>query len=286
MFKNNTDFLSQIQQALIEKRASFQTSPQWIEAPWEGRTKTAPQYLLDLMAELSSVVAKGYGIFANPLKSSSSDDSYLTIVGIVGDCWKLDSKLREFWERFETEASGPAFWPTLSTKLTNVLSNSEHDNIFPMAYQFPNPRTAQTCMLFWTMSSILWSGMVFIYKIFALQAAMASATPGGSEGGSTPGSSTDFLSRFPLLEHRTDVVTLAKNVCQSLEYHLRADLGGIGPMATIFPLKVAIEALNDNPDCGRELSWARAAMKRISSNDLRLMKHLNSDIADHAYLPG
>jgi hypothetical protein len=91
---------------------------------------------------------------------------------------------------------------------------------------------------------------------------------------------------LPPLEHRTDVSSLAKNICQSVEYTFEDGLNGIGPTICVFPMKVAIETLHDAPDCARELEWAEAAMDRICGSGLRLIKNIGMPLTDHAFLPG
>ena len=82
-----------------------------------------------------------------------------------------------------------------------------------------------------------------------------------------------------------DVATLARNICQSIEFCLGDEFRGFGGRAAVFPLKVAIETLHDAPNCEQELRWAQAAMARISQSGVRIMKHFHVSMTDHAYLP-
>jgi hypothetical protein len=93
------------------------------------------------------------------------------------------------------------------------------------------------------------------------------------------------ITQLPPLGHRTDVTSMAKNICQAVEYCLGDEHRGLGARAAVFPLKVAIETLHD-AHCDRELLWAQAAMARADQTGIRIMKHLPDPMTDHAFLPG
>jgi hypothetical protein len=82
-----------------------------------------------------------------------------------------------------------------------------------------------------------------------------------------------------------DVATLARNICQSIEFCLGDEFRGFGGRAAVFPLKVAIETLHDAPNCEQELRWAQAAMGRISQSSVQIMNHFPILMTDHACLP-
>jgi hypothetical protein len=206
----------------------------------------------------------------------------VTLLGLVDRCWKADLQLQNFYQTLEKETLGPVYWPELSTNIEGIDSE-EVEKVFPVAFKYLDIRTAHMCIFFWATSAILWSGMAYAYKLlFGIQAATSiriEALPG------------EFKAPFniaqpPPLGHRTDVVTLARNICQSIEFCLADELRGVGARAAVFPLKVAIEALHDAPGCERELCWAEAAMARISQSGVQIMKHIPVPLTDHSYLPG
>jgi hypothetical protein len=107
-------------------------------------------------------------------------------------------------------------------------------------------RTAHVCILFWATSAILWSWMTYTYKLLlGLQA--ASSLRADTLRDETLGQFN--IAQPPALGHRTDVATLARNICQSIEFCLGDEFRGLGPRAALFPLNVAIETLHDAPNC-------------------------------------
>jgi hypothetical protein len=124
---------------------------------------------------------------------------------------------------------------------------------------------------------ILWSGMAYTYHLLH---GLTAATSGIEKD-----DGQFEFTQLPPLEHRKDVASMARNICQAVEYCLGPEHQGLGARAITFPLKVAIETLHD-AHCERELRWAEAAMSRLGQTGVRIMKHLPVLMTDHAFLPG
>ena len=244
------------------------------------------------MAEMTDVVATGYQMF-DPALANPSDPTalFFTVMNLVQRCWKCDAQLVAFFKRLQTNTEGPLFWHELSKGFNESILTSELGCVFPVCYRFPDMRKAQTCMVYWAASCILWSGLGFIYKVladFQIQSEpQSNSSPSSVASSPSPPLPISFhLSMLPPLEHRTNVASLAKNICQSVEYCFKDGSAGIGPTICVFPMKVAIETLHDAPDCARELEWATATVDKITGSGIRMLKHLGMPITDHAYLPG
>lgn len=93
------------------------------------------------------------------------------------------------------------------------------------------------------------------------------------------------ISQYPPLEHRTDIAAVCRNICQSVEYCCQDDHKSLGTTIAVFPLKVAIESLNEAEGCERELEWANTAMRKIAGL-VKIMDNLPGTMTEHAYLPG
>ena len=93
------------------------------------------------------------------------------------------------------------------------------------------------------------------------------------------------ITQLPPLEHRKDVASMARNICQAVEYCLDQEHRGVGARAITFPLKVAIETLHD-AHCERELLWAEIAMARVDQTGIRIIQHLGMPMTEHVFLPG
>lgn len=261
--------LMEIQLALTERRPTFLADPVWIDRPWANFDKTSFHKFLDILVALPNTIADGYRLL-EPLVLGKEVDHEAILLGIVEllkRCWKLDEEFKAFYTDLETTYLGPLYWPNLSGVSEPDVDDSTQGKIFPVSFHFPNFQMAHLCALYWTASCILWSGMRYSYTLLASFQIDPS------------------LFQLPLLEHRVDVASCARNICQSLEYFTREEHRVLGMTALVFPLKVAIETFNDAQGCERELAWALAAMTKIGDG-VQIMNHLGVKMTDHAYLPG
>ena len=267
-----------MQEAIAFRRSSFLASPEWINEPWKGYEKLDVHRLQDLMAEMSCVIETGYQRMATP--------TFEEVNNLISECWRLEGKLCAFFEGLEACAAGPLYWTTVSSGGNAPMNSDESRSIFPLVLHFRNVETAQICMVYWAITAILWSGMKYAYLIqSALAMSYFSSTTPATEEFNVEKLTQAISKSHPLpLEHRENPVSLAKQICQSLEYCWEYGTDAV-EKAAVFPLKVAIETLNDDPECSRELAWALAAMGRASAG-LRIMNHFGVPLTDHAFIPG
>ncbi|KUJ10456.1 uncharacterized protein LY89DRAFT_740167 [Mollisia scopiformis] len=296
----------EIQQAIVMKRDTFLASAEWREKPWKSRPKPITQQLLDVESEVAAGIAN---VYANP-PSESPEKFVMVLLETLEKSWVLDARLSAFHARFEAQADGPLYWSTLSKGFGNNSPKEQTQiSIFPVAFQFPNLTTAHTCMLYWALTSILWSGMAKIYELLTamqteaqlqgsttISSFMPIASPDSDHSGhASPDPASPALSaidldlslfaRLPPLEHRADLTQPAKNICQSLEYCMSSKQGTVAAAAAVFPLKVAIEALCES-GCMKEMEWAKDVFEMISGRGVELLKHLEHKLEKRAYLPG
>lgn len=262
----------------MEKRRTFLSGSDWIEAPFEGRPKAKLQQLLDIAAQLCTIIADGYQMLKGVIEGTKTLDPTVMLLGLLGlidRCWKIDVQLQNFYHILEEESVGPIYWPE--------LRESDEISVFPVIFKYPGIRTAHTVIFYWATSAILWSGMAYTYKmLLGVQVANTMRT------GTTPDTNlAQFdIAQLPPLGHRTDITALARNICQSIDFCLADDFGGVGARAAVFPLKVAIEAFHDAPGCEKEQAWAEATMGNIIQSGVRIMQHIPIQMTDRAYLPG
>ena len=264
------------------------------------------------MAELADVIGAGYRLFEDPTQALEPAKFVLAILDIIDRCWKMDAKLRRFFENLERETDGPIYWPNLSTSNDNSTDDPKLGKVFPVAFHFSNIRMAHMCMLYWADCSILWVGMGYLYKVLAgYLAAQGSQNlkklwssmgylykklagflgAKGSQNSEAERSDLNHatgldMTQLPPLGHREDTVCLARNICQCMEFMLQDSSGTMGPISSVFALKVAIETFNDSPGCDRELQWALDIMDQITGQGLRVLAHLPIKMTEHAFLPG
>jgi hypothetical protein len=284
-----------IQQAILERRLTYLSSPPWIHLPWKSHEKTQYDKFLDTMALLPQVIADGYSIVDTMQRAAETqtlDPStlFVKILELVDRCWKLDAKFRAFYVELEKENLGHLYWPELSAGIITIADESGLGKVFPVAFQFLNIQMTHICMLYWASSAILWTGMVFIYKLiagFQAQAALIQPPEDPDKPDNENGRPPIFsINQLPPLEHRVDVASLAKNICQSVEYSVQHEERAIWKTRAVAPLKVAIETFHDTPGCERELEWGLAAMESITGGGVRILGHLGGKLTDHGFLPG
>jgi hypothetical protein len=281
----------QTQQAFAERRHTFLARPEWLDLPFKDRSKSPFQRLLDLVVIVPNIIADGYQMLQGPLEGTVAVDPNAmlpSILGLIDRCWKVDSQLQKFYKNLEEDTLGPVYWPELSTEMDGIDSEIHTGKLFPVCFQFLDMRTAHTCLVYWASLAILWSGMGYTYQLLAGIAAANAMKNNEAASNETPNLDSGYfdITQLPPLGHRTDVATLARNICQSIEFCLADEHRGLGARAAVFPLKVAIETFHDAPGCEWELLWAQAAMARVNHSGIRIMKHLPAPLTDHAFLPG
>jgi hypothetical protein len=284
-----------IQQAITERRRTYLSSSQWTTLPWKSRDKDKFHEFLDIMTQLPNVIAEGYDLYTSlgSGQPASTDPIAMVtrVLEVIKHAWELDAKFRAFYVELERENPGQLYWPELSQGMITTADEVELGKVFPVAFRFLNIKYAHICMLYWASTAILWAGMVYMYNVIAgleaLQIQLQSSTETQStesEGGSPLGFGVAML---PPLEHRTDLSSPAKKICQTVEYSIVHEDQSPWSTRAVFPLKVCVEAFHDSPGCEREKSWSIAAMHNITEGGVRILGHLTPEqLSGHAFLPG
>jgi hypothetical protein len=203
------------------------------------------------------------------------------IISLIQRAWKLDTRLQAFYKRFEAQHPGPLYWARLSNGFNRSIQGEGGEAVFPVAFQFESMGAARTCTVYWATLAMHWSGMRFIYSLLGSLAPLPCL----------PTPDTLFpspITGLPPLGHRADPTTVAKNICQSVEYMVQQS-PEVGAMIAVFPLKVAIETLSDAKDigCERELEWAKGVLERISGSGVRILECLKGEeVEKHSFIPG
>ena len=279
----------QIFQAIKSRQPIYLADPDWTDLPWKNIPKTPFDQLLDRTATLANLYVQGFKI--EGLKSTSLLHAALEI---ATRCWKIEADLRHFYENLERANHGPLYWPKFSTD-DNPADDAEHGKVFPVAFHFPNLKMAFTCMMYWASLNLAWAVLAQVYQLLRTQPDHDSAADSQADGlchlcseedgihqncncgdESASNHATRFnINQLPPLEARIDVLSMARNICQSVEYCMQEEMKAMGPAATVIPLLAAIDVLASISHCSRELSWAKAAFARVNGRGFRLMNHLD-----------
>ena len=227
---------------------------------------------------MTTSLATGYALLSTPQGQENPLSLLPQVLALLSECWKLDTKLNAFYKRLARSTTRPVYWARLSNGFNQSIkaegvNGDDGAVVFPVAYQFENMEMARTCTVYWASLAILWSGMKYVYSLLKPVASYLPLL--------APGSS------LPPLEHRTDTASLAKNICQSVEY-IQFQSPASGPMLVVFPLKVAIETMADSvaagEGCEKELEWAKALIQRVASG-AKLLSNLDRPVERHAFIP-
>jgi hypothetical protein len=248
---------------------TYLAEPEWLEQAWNGSPKMVSDKLVDAFAEGVNIMAQ-----AEQLASLKGTELITSVLTIISRCWEVDAKMQEIYRELETSTLGPLYWPEFST-LDNPADDSELGKVFPVAFHFLNLRMAGTCILYWALCIILWSGLTSLYSIIAKagleNGSIATAT---SEDDSSDGLSPETfdIKQLPPLQHRADITELIWNICQSFEFCMQDEMRSMGPSTILFPLQIALGHLKARPQNPRELSWAAAALEMIYERGFRILK--------------
>ena len=282
------DFV-QINQAIKSRQQSYLADPDWIQLPWKSRPKTLHDQLLDQTATLANLFVEGYEI-----EGLESSILLPAIRGIIKRCWKIEAELRRIYDDLEGDCQGPLYWPTFSTE-DNPADDAVNGKVFPVAFQFPNLSLAFTCMVYWASLILVASVLSHMLELLGTLQTQSDAGDGqttascpfcSSDNGShdtcscddnlqgTPAPQLD-TEQLPPVEPQVDIISAARNICQSVEYCMQAEMKGLGASAIVIPIMAVLDALPFFPQCARELAWAKAVFDRVKYRGFRLMGHLD-----------
>ena len=284
------DFV-QINQVIKSKQPSYLAEPDWIQLPWKSRPKTLFDQLLDQIAILADLFIQGCQI-----EGLESSILLPAILGIIKRCWQIEAELRRVYDALESECQGPLYWPTFSTD-DNPADDAVDGKVFPVAFHFPNLFLAFTCMVYWASLILVASILSHMHELLGTLQTQRDASDGqatascpfcSSDDGShetcscdedhiqaTPAPQFD-TAQLPPMEPQVDVLSAARNICQSAEYCMQAEMKGLGATVTVIPLMAVLDALPFFPQCKRELAWAKAVLEMVKHRGFRLMGHLDS----------
>ena len=282
----------QIYQVIKSRQPTYLADPDWTKLPWKSIPKTPIDQLLDKTAALANLFVQG-----SEIESLESTSLLRASLGIVSRCWKIEAELRQFYEDLERANRGPLYWPKFSTE-SNPADDAKHGKVFPVAFQFLNLKMAFTFMIYWASLILVWAVLTHVYQLLGnlqlhnidndVQAdgcccQVCSNDDSSHEtcscGARSPTAHAKQLDvdQLPPVEPRIDVLSAARNICQSVEYCMQEEMKGLGTTSTVIPLMAVIDVLPSFPHCSRELAWAKAAFEKINGRGFRLMSYLDKE---------
>ncbi|KAI1626625.1 hypothetical protein EDD37DRAFT_223036 [Exophiala viscosa] len=259
--------------ALDQKVGTFLSEPAWRETPWRSEPKTWFDRVYGYLA-----LAPGLLRQADMFPHLDIDGQLELALHMIPHCWKMDRELDMLSESQRETISGPFYWPE---PLPDDTSSNDYDeSLSPVAFHFPNLAIANCVMVHWSVQTMLWHGMVQLYRLMN-ELKLTFATLGRVEDEVDPDSAMGRLRSLmnckgdvfdlPPLQHRADFAAPARNILQSVEYCMLDKMVDQGPKIMAAPLRIAIETLRPYPQFTQEVEWGERAMARVQQRSLRLL---------------
>ena len=153
------------------------------------------------------------------------------LFAILDRCWSVDAALQKFFIDLQSTADGPLYWNRLST-LELLPEEADGEKLFPVAFHFKSLSFAFTTNMYWMACILTYRTIMELYQRIMRCAQTHAATPPiKSEDGTSPqspGPSSYMLHLLPLGE-RKNLVGLAKNIAQTVEFCIQEDKKSQGP---------------------------------------------------------
>lgn len=265
---------SKILQALERHQSTYLSTPAWTSKPWATQSKRPFDRVFDFFALAPEIFKQ-----ADRLKDLNPHDALHQILEIVDQCWKIDTELERFYIELEGSTLDPLYWAKLSRE-TNPADDAKLGKVFPVAFHFRNLKMAGTLMFYWATLLMLWSGLFHLYQAIsnldlncqAIDCCCVSFKDKTHNSGNSYIRNFN-MSQLPQLDHRSDFASMAWKICQSVEYCMHESMLGLGPALVAAPLQIVIDTLKEHPGYGREVSWAKSALARVTGRGLRILRY-------------
>ncbi|KAI0391861.1 hypothetical protein F5Y17DRAFT_438946 [Xylariaceae sp. FL0594] len=183
------------------------------------------------------------------LSSIADPDVFLKESAIVAQAMLAMVQTIEAWqERYLNDSETPRLW--LEPSSAESLADAGYpDSIFPSCFAFESLSVATPVTMCWSVTAQLLSNVIQIFELAETRL-----------GHSTELNTLLGESRS-IDDVRRDGWTMARNVCQSLEYFHRTDMGTFGSHVTTYPRWSARQYFRLHPGHDRERAWIESVDK-------------------------
>ena len=168
------------------------------------------------------------------------------------DCIKrlheVDAALRDLYAEFQTSSwSGPLYWPELST-LDSEFDDPVSGKLFPISFHFPTYMISQVVTMYWA------GVLATDFPLMDVYGKLAALEPGVNAAENRKQSDL----------YHTEWTTMAKNICQSTEYYMADEMGGMGSMNMLSLLRGTKSCYeNSSEDWTNETAWITSIVERL-----------------------
>jgi hypothetical protein len=192
---------------------------------------------------------------------------------IIARCLEVDAALQDWYQGFEKAASGPLYWPELST-LHSSLDDDAQGKMLPVSYHFPAFAISQVMCTYW-------AGMMAVHQQLAqsyghlVRISESSVVLAETQSAVSPADTCTSTSSATYVhdasdkssrdEHAATFQNMVRNIMQSTEYFLQSRMGWLGPLVMLTLLQGCHDSLR-GAKCGdwsREIAWVNECLERI-----------------------
>lgn len=240
-----------VMNSLENHRSTYLSEKAWKTTPWKHASKNSYDELLDIIALAPDIFRR-----TDDFDALEPRARLRLAIEVTHDCWKVDDRLRRFYQRLEENTTGPLYWAALAKEIELSKSRARGTGAkpFPLSYHFPSLPVARTLILYWSVLCMLWAGMSRLHQLV-----------------STLQLEVHEVEDLPSLGHRADFVVPSRNVLQSVEYLMQDKMLGLGPQSVIAPLSIVADTIKDFPQYAMDVAWALTILEEIKERGMAIL---------------
>ena len=210
---------------------------------------------MDILAVIPALLEQADTILTLPLI-----DHARLVHTLIQEYWSLDHRLKALQHELEPHGGDAMYWPRLAT-MNNPADDDVLGKVFPVIYHFPDIRTANTFMLYWSAVAMVWSGLAGLYQYMSKQL-------------SHDATAVALCECLPDVGERKHWGRMASQACQCVEYCIKEPTSGSALMSIVAPLGILGGYLETDLRYRREAEWVRGVHTAMAKRGLRLLEHL------------
>ncbi|CAI7657249.1 unnamed protein product [Penicillium pancosmium] len=253
--------------ALSRSASTILLDPPWMEVPWKELPKTHLDRVTDCLVAAPGILER-----VPLLRHLSPHQQAELILELADECWQVDKELDII--DIEIRAANPSpLYTTVSSRINPSADQDGCINMFPLAFCFSEPAIASALTLLWATRSMLWSGLGSLYKHYEMLEQFYSLNPELLNEHTSICEHPGSMKCLPALEQREDYLSMAHNVCQSIEYFLQDEMGMIGALSVTPAIGIVIDALKNWPNHSEEIQWLHASLGLIGRKGARVLDY-------------
>ncbi|OPB40318.1 hypothetical protein A0O28_0003970 [Trichoderma guizhouense] len=232
--------------AIQQRKESFLDEPVWKIEPFSSEPKSLMQSLLDEISGLPSLLQR-----LDLISRSDTEHQQEEIAALYKDFDTQMLRLEEWEANLKISTNSRVLW-------WPVTSSPDHEASFPISYEFANILVANTMSHYWSFLLVIQTSISTLLIL----------------------SKEKDVDVAYLLKQRATIspenrVALAKDICQSMRYHLQPEMGLYGPAATLYPINVALQIFREENKM-KEVVWCENFISKLETMGILLASHIPS----------